>query len=334
MEEKLLALLDKYDLRSRVDQRLAGADPVLQRRLAEDGPRDGPAAAADLPRQPDASPTSRPTRTTPSASGRASAPSINADVGQHRARELPRRAPVHDQRPSANMNAALAAGVDGMFTNFADVLIGILGPRKATGPAGRDRRQALARRLPRPQRHGRRRRHGAGDALADPRRARQLRRVHARAWRRTTRPSTTANVISIGRQRRAEHRRSEPIATASSINGTFALPQPLLVDATSAANVVAGPTAAVGGTATDHAAQLRRAGLQRPVTVNFKQSIGAGDALRTGHVREDAHADARRPPLRRGCEDAPRTPVRGVALSGNRTARKTARAVMASRARG
>src|SRR6201991_610972 len=29
------------------------------------------------------------------------------------------------------MNAALAAGVDGMFTNFADRLIGILGPRKA-----------------------------------------------------------------------------------------------------------------------------------------------------------------------------------------------------------
>ena len=34
------------------------------------------------------------------------------------------------------MNAALAAGVDGMFTNFSDVLIGILGPRKATGLQG------------------------------------------------------------------------------------------------------------------------------------------------------------------------------------------------------
>ena len=37
---------------------------------------------------------------------------------------------------AANMNAALAAGVDGMFTNFSDVLIGILGPRKATGLQG------------------------------------------------------------------------------------------------------------------------------------------------------------------------------------------------------
>ena len=34
------------------------------------------------------------------------------------------------------MNAALAAGVDGMFTNFSDALIGILGPRKATGLQG------------------------------------------------------------------------------------------------------------------------------------------------------------------------------------------------------
>ena len=37
---------------------------------------------------------------------------------------------------AANMNAALAAGVDGMFTNFSDVLIGILGPRKAVGLQG------------------------------------------------------------------------------------------------------------------------------------------------------------------------------------------------------
>ena len=53
MEEKLLALLDKYGLREPAVVALAGADPVLQRRLAEDGARDGPAAAADLPRQPD-----------------------------------------------------------------------------------------------------------------------------------------------------------------------------------------------------------------------------------------------------------------------------------------
>ncbi len=52
METKLLALLDKYDLRESAVQRLAGADPVLQRRLAEEGPRDGRAPAADLPRHP------------------------------------------------------------------------------------------------------------------------------------------------------------------------------------------------------------------------------------------------------------------------------------------
>ena len=36
----------------------------------------------------------------------------------------------------ANMTAALNAGVDGMFTNFADILIGLIGDRKATGLQG------------------------------------------------------------------------------------------------------------------------------------------------------------------------------------------------------
>ena len=134
MEEKLLALLDKYDLRNAVDQQLAGADPVLQRRLAQDGPRDGPAAAADLPRQPDASRPSllRGLRGRPRA--RASA-QHQRQLGQHRSRELPRRAPVHDQHRGQH-DAALNAGVDGMFTNFADVLIGLIGDRKPTGLQG------------------------------------------------------------------------------------------------------------------------------------------------------------------------------------------------------
>ena len=38
MEERLLALLDKYDLRESAVTRLAGADPVVQRRLAEARP--------------------------------------------------------------------------------------------------------------------------------------------------------------------------------------------------------------------------------------------------------------------------------------------------------
>ena len=65
---------------------------------------------------------------------------------------------------AANMNAALAAGVDGMFTNFSDVLIGILGPRKATGLQGaldaKNSHDACLARTP----EGRRRRHRAGDA--------------------------------------------------------------------------------------------------------------------------------------------------------------------------
>ncbi len=37
---------------------------------------------------------------------------------------------------AANMTAALNVGVDGMFTNFSDILIGLLGPRKAVGLQG------------------------------------------------------------------------------------------------------------------------------------------------------------------------------------------------------
>ena len=79
---------------------------------------------------------------------------------------------------AANMNAALAAGVDGMFTNFSDVLIGILGPRKATGLQGaldaKNSHDACLARNP----EGRRRRRRAGDALADARRAGLVRRLH------------------------------------------------------------------------------------------------------------------------------------------------------------
>ena len=44
----------------------------------------------------------------------------------------------------ATMNAALAAGVDGMFTNFADRPDQDPRPAQGHGPAGRDQRQALA----------------------------------------------------------------------------------------------------------------------------------------------------------------------------------------------
>ena len=64
------------------------------------------------------------------------------------------------------------------------------------------------------------------------------------------------------------------------VNGAFALASPLQVKAASPA----GTASALhrSGRHADERAHLRRAGLQRHVTIDFKQSIGATEPLRTG----------------------------------------------------
>ena len=67
----------------------------------------------------------------------------------------------------------------------------------------------------------------AGDAVADARRTRLVRRVHPGRRRRTYTASTTANVISTAGD--AALTVTDPSATHTGrlVNGTFALPQPL-----------------------------------------------------------------------------------------------------------
>jgi len=157
---------------------------------------------------------------------------------------------------AANMQAALNVGVDGMFTNFSDVLIGILGPRKATGLQGaldaKDSHDAcLARNA-----EG-----GVGGAVP----ATLSLTLGAPASFGAFTPgiakdytaSTTANVISSAGD--ATLTTSDP---GHLMNGTFALPEPLVVALSKSAW-----TAPVAND---------------PVTIDFKQHIGAVDALRTG----------------------------------------------------
>ena len=64
-------------------------------------------------------------------------------------------------------------------------------------------------------------------------------------------------------------------ATGQLVNGAFALPQPLQAGG-------GGAFAPVGGSSTPTPEVVRRTGRNESVTVDFKQSIGANDALRTG----------------------------------------------------
>ncbi len=92
---------------------------------------------------------------------------------------------------------------------------------------------------------------------------------------------TAANVVSTAGD--ATLSVSDPSATAPGhlVNGSFVLPQALQAHATSPGAAAAGPPAAVGSAATP---LLSYAGpvSNDPVTIGFSQSIGSGDALRTG----------------------------------------------------
>jgi hypothetical protein len=75
---------------------------------------------------------------------------------------------------------------------------------------------------------------------------------------------------------------ADPVNTGKLVNGPFALATPLRAAATSPAGLGAG-LAAIGGSAAP-TSLLTYAGpvSNDPVSVAFKQAVGANDALRTG----------------------------------------------------
>jgi hypothetical protein len=95
--------------------------------------------------------------------------------------------------------------------------------------------------------------------------------------------STTANVISTAGD--ATLSVADPSATATGhlVNGAFSLPQALQAGATSPGGVSSGALTAVGGSAAPTSLLNWNAPISNdPVTIAFKQSIAATDALRTG----------------------------------------------------
>ena len=106
------------------------------------------------------------------------------------------------------------------------------------------------------RRERRPRRHGAGDAVADARRAGDLRRVHPGRGQGLHGHDHGERHLDRGR------RGADRLDPGHLTNGTFTLPEPLVVEFSKASW-----TAPVSND---------------PVTITFKQHIGANDALRTG----------------------------------------------------
>src|ERR1700754_926150 len=134
MEEKLLALLDKYDLRTPAINNWQ----VLIQSFSADSLKTVHAMDPRLPLIFLGNPT---VANIPSYADYAVGlgPSFGSSINAAWVNTA--HANCLDVHPftintAANMNAALSAGVDGMFTNFSDVLIGILGDRKAKGLQG------------------------------------------------------------------------------------------------------------------------------------------------------------------------------------------------------
>jgi hypothetical protein len=95
--------------------------------------------------------------------------------------------------------------------------------------------------------------------------------------------STSANVISTAADAVLSVADPSTNATGHLVNGAFSLPQPLRASATSPAGSGGGTLAAVGGSASPTQLLTWSGPVSNdPVTVAFKQAIGAGDALRTG----------------------------------------------------
>ena len=94
--------------------------------------------------------------------------------------------------------------------------------------------------------------------------------------------STTANVISTAGDGTLSVSDPSTTATGHLVNGTFSLPQALQADATSPAGN-GGVFAPVGGSSSPTTLLTYNGPVSNdPVSINFKQSIGANDPLRTG----------------------------------------------------
>jgi glycerophosphoryl diester phosphodiesterase len=254
MEEKLLALLDKYGLREPATSRWQ----VLIQSFSADSLKTVHAMDARLPLIFLGNPT---VANIPSYADYAVGlgPSFGASINA--AWVTTAHANCLDVHPytintAANMNAALSVGVDGMFTNFSDVLIGILGPRKAVGLQG-----ALDAKNSHDACLARNARVGVGGAVP----ATLALTLGAPASFGAFTPgvakdytaATTANVVSTAGD--ATLTTSDP---GHLMNGSFSLPEPLQVELSK--STWAAPVS------------------NDPVTVTFKQHVGAGDALRTG----------------------------------------------------
>jgi carboxypeptidase T len=94
--------------------------------------------------------------------------------------------------------------------------------------------------------------------------------------------TTTATTVSTAGNAALSVADADPVNTGKLVNGAFTLASPLRAAATSPAGV-GSPLAAIGGSATP-TSLLTYAGpvSNDPVSVAFKQAIGANDALRTG----------------------------------------------------
>jgi glycerophosphoryl diester phosphodiesterase len=280
MEEKLLALMDKYGLRDLAISRWQ----VLIQSFSADSLKTVHAMDARLPLIFLGNPS---VANIPGYAdyavglGPSFGSSINANwVNTAHANCLD----VHPYtiNTAANMNAALNVGVDGMFTNFSDVLIGILGPRKAVGlQGGLDAKNSHDACLARNE---------AGTVggavpatlaltLGTPASFGAFMPGVAKDYS----ASTTATVVSTAGNAALSIADPSSTATGKLVNGAFSLPQPLVVDATSAAGTAAGSALGVGGSAAPTTLLNYAAPVSNDaVTVNFKQPIAASDALRTG----------------------------------------------------
>jgi hypothetical protein len=88
--------------------------------------------------------------------------------------------------------------------------------------------------------------------------------------------STTATVVSTAGDATLAVADPSSTATGQLVNGTFSLPQALQANA-------GGPFARVGGSTSPTTLKTWSAPTSNePVTIAFKQSIAANDALRTG----------------------------------------------------
>jgi glycerophosphoryl diester phosphodiesterase len=178
------------------------------------------------------------------------------------------------------MQNALNVGVDGMFTNFADRLIGLLGSRKAVGLQGAlDAKLSHDACLARNEAAGATGTVPATLSLSVGTPASFGSFVPGVAGDYTA--SMTANVISSAGSATLTIADPSTATAGRLVNGAFSLPTAVQASATSPGGVAATAPVTVSdapGTLLTYAKPVAN----DAVSIAFKQSIGANDALRTG----------------------------------------------------